>query len=110
MSSSAVLIVFLHTSGLITIVGVTPLLVGVCIVSMSVASSWWGEHPLVHECEAEVSVRAPRRRFGFTVTTFFRSRDSVTPPPRRFAHAVRVGVYEKDYAVLDGRSCGGFAA
>ena len=68
MSSSAVVIVFLHTSGLMTIVDVAPLLVGACIVSMSAASSLWGR-PLVHECETEVSVRAPRRHFGFTVAT-----------------------------------------
>ena len=42
MSSSAVVIVFLHTSWLMTIVDVAPLLVGVCIVSMSAASSLWG--------------------------------------------------------------------
>ena len=42
MSSSTVAIVFLHTSGLMTIAGISPLLVGVCIVSMSAASSLWG--------------------------------------------------------------------
>lgn len=45
-----------------------------------------------------------------TVAVFFCPRDSVTPPPRRFAHKVRIGVHEKDCVVADFFTCDSFAS